>query len=472
MEVEIAKISGKDNVEEGEVSIAMFTKLRMLFSLHGSSSASKQRRAHQLSPAQAPKGEVVENLSPFPSLHELHIYHIAPSPNRRHPPLVHETEEHLSAWRKHSQMIIAISASVLATLAIFVVMAVLVLVYRRRRRKDGHCNTSNKVSFDPEPDMFYFDSLAPFLESDSDHKLSTELKSALAVENNINSSLQTEGMTLTYHSFLDSEKHSVEAGNLFENSSSDGSESFHSICCSHCSIESKSTYDDPNLDLSIENGHLSPLTSLELNVFSTRSIKQSTKSTNFTPNTRKSPLPPLVLESLAGKSSQLSNTLNDQDNKEPHPSSESSNLKMESAARLPSSKDTESSNLTAKIPYESRNKAKRTDLASSMPITVDIVNSAKQLQTLQSIKEQQIPNSSNCNGSIPKPPPPPPPPPFQKSGSFGKPVPPPPFQPQQSLAVDKDGNPLPKLKPLHWDKVRAVPDRSMVWDKIRSSSFV
>jgi hypothetical protein len=27
------------------------------------------------------------------------------------------------------------------------------------------------------------------------------------------------------------------------------------------------------------------------------------------------------------------------------------------------------------------------------------------------------------------------------------------------------------LKPLHWDKVRAAPDKSMVWDKIRSSSF-
>lgn len=27
------------------------------------------------------------------------------------------------------------------------------------------------------------------------------------------------------------------------------------------------------------------------------------------------------------------------------------------------------------------------------------------------------------------------------------------------------------MKPLHWDKVRAAPDQSMVWDKIRSSSF-
>ncbi|KAK1313187.1 Formin-like protein 11 [Acorus calamus] len=66
----------------------------------------------------------------------------------------------------------------------------------------------------------------------------------------------------------------------------------------------------------------------------------------------------------------------------------------------------------------------------------------------------------NGNSSIPRPPPPPIPQP---------PLPPP--QPQQATAFAKDGTPLPKLKPLHWDKVRAPPDRSMVWDKLRSSSF-
>lgn len=57
------------------------------------------------------------------------------------------------------------------------------------------------------------------------------------------------------------------------------------------------------------------------------------------------------------------------------------------------------------------------------------------------------------------------PPPFPK----GPPPPPSPLQTYRSL--DKDGNQLPKLKPLHWDKVRTAPDHSMVWDKIRSSSF-
>lgn len=71
-------------------------------------------------------------------------------------------------------------------------------------------------------------------------------------------------------------------------------------------------------------------------------------------------------------------------------------------------------------------------------------------------------------------PPPPSPPPFRNviRASLKNPgPPPPPSQFPDSPPLNKDGSPLPKLKPLHWDKVRAAPDRSMVWDKLRSSSF-
>ena len=34
-----------------------------------------------------------------------------------------------------------------------------------------------------------------------------------------------------------------------------------------------------------------------------------------------------------------------------------------------------------------------------------------------------------------------------------------------------NGEPRPKLKPLHWDKVRATSDRATVWDQLKSSSF-
>ncbi|KAF3454519.1 hypothetical protein FNV43_RR04967 [Rhamnella rubrinervis] len=69
------------------------------------------------------------------------------------------------------------------------------------------------------------------------------------------------------------------------------------------------------------------------------------------------------------------------------------------------------------------------------------------------------------------PPPPCPPPFFNANSNCLKTPPPPPSQFPQFSPLGKGGSPLPKLKPLHWDKVRAAPDRSMVWDKLRSSSF-
>lgn len=45
-------------------------------------------------------------------------------------------------------------------------------------------------------------------------------------------------------------------------------------------------------------------------------------------------------------------------------------------------------------------------------------------------------------------------------------------QPQGIEALERNGEtPKPKLKPLHWDKVRASSDRAMVWDQMKSSSF-
>ncbi|XP_047323289.1 formin-like protein 11 [Impatiens glandulifera] len=52
-------------------------------------------------------------------------------------------------------------------------------------------------------------------------------------------------------------------------------------------------------------------------------------------------------------------------------------------------------------------------------------------------------------------------------------TPPPPCPPPSKGNVDQNQSKsrLPKLKPLHWDKVRAAPHRSTVWDNLRCSSF-
>lgn len=44
--------------------------------------------------------------------------------------------------------------------------------------------------------------------------------------------------------------------------------------------------------------------------------------------------------------------------------------------------------------------------------------------------------------------------------------------PESSVSMERnEGTARPKLKPLHWDKVKASSDRAMAWDQMKSSSF-
>ncbi|GAB4841535.1 hypothetical protein Ancab_022250 [Ancistrocladus abbreviatus] len=104
--------------------------------------------------------------------------------------------------------------------------------------------------------------------------------------------------------------------------------------------------------------------------------------------------------------------------------------------------------------------------------------------------------SPSRTGNVRAPPPPPPPPPapplVRRSVSPVNPSPiskptavtVPPSKPmeleqttmatsstEETTGGSEDITPKPKLKPLHWDKVRANSDREMVWDHLRSSSF-
>ncbi|KAK8913684.1 Formin-like protein 1 [Platanthera zijinensis] len=93
--------------------------------------------------------------------------------------------------------------------------------------------------------------------------------------------------------------------------------------------------------------------------------------------------------------------------------------------------------------------------------------------------------SLNTSKSTPQPPPPPPPPPragyweskLRRDQPNGPNLAPPnPMESHNSTSTDihserSDEISRPKLKPLHWDKVRASSDRAMVWDQLKSSSF-
>ena len=132
------------------------------------------------------------------------------------------------------------------------------------------------------------------------------------------------------------------------------------------------------------------------------------------------------------------------------------------------------------LPSCSYSGSTRVESKASGSSTLPNLSSPKESDSLsESNKTKQVNDLAASPGNPSKPstsssgiPPPPCPPPFFKANNkFSKTPPPPPSQLPHFSALGKDGTPLPKLKPLHWDKVRATPDRSMVWDKLRSSSF-
>ncbi|CAF2123932.1 unnamed protein product [Brassica napus] len=91
----------------------------------------------------------------------------------------------------------------------------------------------------------------------------------------------------------------------------------------------------------------------------------------------------------------------------------------------------------------------------------------------KSLSPLSLHSETSSNGSVLKktgparpPPPPPPPPPPQFSEIPAATSPSPPSDPDKKEETLK-----PKLKALHWDKVRASSSRVMVWDQIKSNSF-
>lgn len=122
--------------------------------------------------------------------------------------------------------------------------------------------------------------------------------------------------------------------------------------------------------------------------------------------------------------------------------------------------------------------------------------SSRNSSRLSDVSDRKTSSPARISTAGPPPPPPPPPPPARRSQSPPPPPPPPslvtnsvfPATPLKPVAVEKQAaeasgssenvgesseetTPRPKLKPLHWDKVRASSDREMVWDQLRSSSF-
>ncbi|XP_008801139.3 formin-like protein 2 isoform X1 [Phoenix dactylifera] len=498
-EENIEEISGEDNVG-GEMGFRMLAKFRFLLGLETSSLRRPKHGRHQLSPAPAPSAEA-PTPAPITRFHA-HVYSRAPLPRKRHTPPV-PTLDHGrgsdGAKARLQRIVIAIILSVGATSIILGVTVILVFKRSQRtqkKRSERPSSATSKVSFDPGPELFYLNSLAPYLESDSSFKQTPEFKNIYSNENMSGSPSQAgEQMKCESDAVncLDEENPPIEA-------SPSDDDSFHSICCSRSSNGSVSDLSEAN------SGHptatCSPCNSsygstspnFVLPQFSPTKSPVPTKSHDRTHSTPSSPS-----ANLEGKKFQATPSSSNIEDQRSFFSSLSSqplvvhSMQQSSLQNHKHSSEPDISSSPSKLAMLSALKGtKKASIPPSSPN--NILSSHHTGKTTQS---SSVPSETNANGNTPKPPPPPTPPSkppaVPKIGNSSLPPPPPlpppkppsfpkgcnsslppqrsSFPVEQTTPVGKDGAPLPKLKPLHWDKVRATSDCSMVWDKIRSSSF-
>ncbi|KAJ8529533.1 hypothetical protein K7X08_036368 [Anisodus acutangulus] len=303
----------------------------------------------------------------------------------------------------------------------------------RSRYGGSSQNSVKRVSSDPGPDLFYLDSLEVALESSEPICLKQS-----SVTEKINSNENMENSTLTEKEELEQEisvskpdedkclsvgeivcvyeRANASTGDKIvpeeAHSSSDDDELFHSLCNSRSSSNRLSNVSVGSL---IETSEIMPQDESKiLNC----SVSSSTHLSTPPPPPPPPPLPSFATQSPCRPIA--------------------SSVKMKSKILSHASLQIESS-------------TRNSDSSSGNDLS------------------QSPPNQAKAAGGIP---PPPCPPPFASgSSNLSKGPPPPPSLPFQQLALGKDGSPLPKLKPLHWDKVRAATDRTTVWDKLRPSSF-
>ncbi|XP_072971183.1 formin-like protein 9 isoform X1 [Typha angustifolia] len=468
----------KDNVG-GDMGHHILSKFRSLLGSKSPSLGRSKHHSYHYSPAPAPVEEVVTP-APIPLFHP-RIYSRSPLLHRSHAAPPGQSREHERDDRaKVRRQRIAIAVAVLAgAISLIIISAVVVLVCKRFRRAQKRSlplfgkrskaqrlsSATNKVSFDPGPELFYLNSLAPYLESDFSLKQSSESKIALANESTSSSSSYTgEVMNCEQDTVSFSDEENLPTENL----QSDDDESFHSICCSPSPNGSASA---PNCSPSNSSyASISPIcrSTQFVSVHSPFASKRRPSMHSTPVDLRKAH--PTFPQSLVVERSQTPSTPNNQEMVSFD--IQRSEHSFKSHSPLGKSHSSPTTSRVGGIPKPPppppfKPHSRLNDLGSSLPAMATSTSPSK--VDLLSTPPKGTPGAS----SIPKPPPPPPlKPPIAQNGCNSRyPPPPPPCPTQQTTPVGKDGSPLPKLKPLHWDKVRAAPDRAMVWDKIRSSSF-
>ncbi|KAK9086438.1 hypothetical protein Syun_028832 [Stephania yunnanensis] len=360
-------------------------------------------------------------------------------------------------------------------------------------------NPARKVSFDLGPEHFYPNTLEQVVDSKSLHiKQACETVEVLSEQNPLDrraaigresikfdaegAGCSSEDEIVSVHEAEESTNGESEGGTgslgnkivPVESSSSDD-ESFHSICNSHASSTrvsnaSKEDLDEPSDNFSSKSYKIGSPTDPS-HAHSSHSMfhpsNPSVPSPKLTPSTMQSssitrkhvpspPPPPPTPPILPSRRPQTSSFSSQILKKIPLSST------MSNASSPQNSDSSSSSNIT-------RSSSGSNATPPSDSPSPSLIKPHQASTSQATAKTTPLPPSPQLPPAFP---PPPPPPTFLKSaGKTFQPPPPPPGKFFQQNLVGKDGTPLPKLKPLHWDKVRATPDRSMIWDKLRSSSF-
>ncbi|XP_059648490.1 formin-like protein 11 [Cornus florida] len=389
-------------------------------------------------------------------------------------------------------------------------------------------NTLKKVNSDLTPDLFYLESLGTALESQPFCvKQDLEPVNTLTNQETSNSTLHERedsesstanclaaGKIMSLHGIEESVKYDSDgcnssSGNKIIPVDADSSddESFHSLCDSHSpnvrlsnasvgSLSEKSEIISPNVSKTScsETSPMNFATPLPTPDFILTSVLdlESHPPQIFSPNVSKTPCSNTFPMNLAIPSPTPDSISTSVSELESHSPQFPCNTKQNMQAATSNSSNCQNTFVPPPPPpppppptppprvhispsHSSSCSTKITSKAlssSTLPNSLSPRNSDSSSGSNQTPKSDMPPSPPNPPKPLVGIPPPPCPPPFLKrNGNPLKGPPPPPSQFPRYTPLGKDGAPLPKLKPLHWDKVRAAPNRSTVWDKMRSSSF-
>lgn len=422
--IHVQRVAGIDENEQKE--IFMLQQFRVLLGFKSFVSFNGDSKTGSPSPSPAPAIEAVEAPPPRRAV-RIH-------PHSRSPPHKKLLNSDRDGNRERKILLIVLVCSGFVLVVSVTVIFVFCQRYKRNRNRRSlrlkyvtSSNSAKRVSFDPGLDLFQLNSLGVLRDLESRNTVNTKSKQSCAEAWNrsiSNQETETEKLdsdnvscssTREIFSVHDEDEESVKNESLSD-------ESFHSPCNSHSSNVRHSNASEVSLGDATEN--------------------------LVHPKVPPPPPPPPP----------------------PAPLSQPWVRRKSDFSSLP--KETRESKLLSSFPETSPSVVAippPPPPPPSRPSAHVLSRNSDFSSVSKETRENDLPSSlpKTSKSELGIPPPPPYPPPSMK-GSYNTPPPPPPFQ---MAVLGKDGAPLPKLKPLHWDKVRAASERSMVWDRLRCSSF-